>query len=277
MQSDQIFNERGLLRDDLENVVVPPERQVVFDSLVSAICGAEAAEEDARRKDTAVTDAVRNHAKAVAAAPKTDFMTEWRAAVGKPAVVSSTAGEGAASATGLLDTTEAAPLVLSVRDADESVNVARAELRQSRAALTLARERVGKALAFYNAAAPSITPEQNTRAWIESNNAERAARVAMYGNYRPNVTQSARSMGGGVGPGPRQVGVGPAGEPIISGGTSRAGGGAAYRRGPGGQPAYTKREAAILNARRNAAIAAGTAAPPNAKPLAFGRKLPSER
>ena len=36
MQSDQIFNERGLLRDDLENVVVPPERQVVLDSLVSA-------------------------------------------------------------------------------------------------------------------------------------------------------------------------------------------------------------------------------------------------
>jgi hypothetical protein len=30
--SDNIFNERGLLRTDLENVTVPPERRGVFDA-----------------------------------------------------------------------------------------------------------------------------------------------------------------------------------------------------------------------------------------------------
>jgi hypothetical protein len=65
-------------------------------------------------------------------------------------------------------------------------------------------------------------------------------------------------MAGGVGPGPSLNAQGE-----IVGGTARAGGGSAYRRGPGGQRAYTKREAAVLNAQRIAAARAG--------------KLPSDR
>ncbi len=44
--SENIFDARGMLRSDLENVTVPPERRSVFDALVSAVKAAEVAEAD---------------------------------------------------------------------------------------------------------------------------------------------------------------------------------------------------------------------------------------
>lgn len=80
--SDNIFNERGMLRTDLENLTVPPERRDAFDALVAAVRGAEAAEEDVKRKDAAVAEAVRTYDRAVATYPRSTFMDEWRAARG---------------------------------------------------------------------------------------------------------------------------------------------------------------------------------------------------
>ena len=44
--SENIFDERGGLRADLENVTVPPERRPVFEALVNAVRAAELAEAD---------------------------------------------------------------------------------------------------------------------------------------------------------------------------------------------------------------------------------------
>jgi hypothetical protein len=79
--SDNIFNERGLLRTDLENVTVPPERRGVFDALVAAVNAAEAAEADVKIKDAAVAEAVKVQAHAVANNPRSTFMDEWQAMV----------------------------------------------------------------------------------------------------------------------------------------------------------------------------------------------------
>ena len=72
-----------MLRTDLENVQVPPERRDALDAPVSAVRGAEAAEEDVKRKDAAVAEAVRTYDRAVTANPRSTFMDEWRAARGK--------------------------------------------------------------------------------------------------------------------------------------------------------------------------------------------------
>jgi hypothetical protein len=134
------------------------------------------------------------------------------------------------------DTAEATPRpVISVRDAESALDVARHELRLARDTLAGARATVAKRLTDYNRATPAITPEQNVRDWIASNNAARAERAAQRGHYQPTVTQTAKAMsGGGYGNDIR----------------TRRGGGAAYRRGPGGVKAYTKAEAATANALR---------------------------
>jgi hypothetical protein len=256
MQTDQIFNERGLLRSDLENVRVPPERQAVFDSLVSAIRGAEASEEDAKRADKWVADAVRNLNQTIAATPKSDFMDEWRAATGKPKPAApQTAGPEEAASSSIAATDGPPPP--SIRDCEKALELARAELRQCRDAVGGARERVARTLSAYNASTPTMTRDENIRQWIASNEEDRKRKAALrYG--LATVTQTARAMAGGQGPGPSLNTQGQ-----IVGGGARAGGGSAYRRGPGGQRAYTKREAAILNAQRIAAARAG--------------KLPSDR
>ena len=81
--SDNIFNSKGLLRSDLENVRVPPERRGVFDALVSAVMAAEEAERILKIKDAAVAAAVQALEVARANCPRSTFMDEWRASVGK--------------------------------------------------------------------------------------------------------------------------------------------------------------------------------------------------
>lgn len=130
----------------------------------------------------------------------------------------------------------AAPLVpphQALRDAELALDATRHELRVATETLASARANVATALANYNRAAPTITAEQNTRDWIAANNAARAERAAT--RYVPTVTETARAMGGGG-----------HGDDI----RTRRGGGAAYRRGPGGVPAYTKAQAQTVNALR---------------------------
>jgi hypothetical protein len=124
----------------------------------------------------------------------------------------------------------------ALRLADHNLDAARFEHRQAKLVLTDARQRVQSALAAYNTANPPISPEQNVRDWIASNQA-RKARLAQAGQvpYRPSVTETAKAMsGGGHGNDIR----------------TRRGGGAAYRRGPGGVQAFTKTQAMTANAER---------------------------
>jgi hypothetical protein len=122
------------------------------------------------------------------------------------------------------------------RAADAALDVARFEHRQAKLTLTDARERVGRALAAYNAVAPGMTPEENVRQWISNNQAERSRRAAERSlPYRPSVTETAKAMGGGG-----------HGNDI----RTRRGGGAAYRRGPAGTQAFTKTQAQTINAER---------------------------
>jgi hypothetical protein len=79
--TDSIFNERGILRTDLHNVRVPPERQGVLDALVSAVKASEEAERQLKLKSAAVDEAVEAHARVRAAVPTSTFMDEWRASV----------------------------------------------------------------------------------------------------------------------------------------------------------------------------------------------------
>ena len=123
----------------------------------------------------------------------------------------------------------------ALRQAEAALELARHELRQARDMLTSARQNLATRLADYNRAAPTISAEQNTRDWIVANNAERARRAAANGHYQPNVTQTAKAMsGGGYGNDIR----------------TRRGGGAAYRRGPGGVQAFTKAQALTITAQR---------------------------
>ncbi len=59
--NDNIFNERGILRSDLHNIRVPPERQGVLDALVSAVMASEEAERQLKLKSAAVDEAVKAH------------------------------------------------------------------------------------------------------------------------------------------------------------------------------------------------------------------------
>jgi hypothetical protein len=123
-----------------------------------------------------------------------------------------------------------------LRRADAALDVARFEHRQAKQVVADARQRVQRALAKYNAVAPALTPEENVRQWIASNQA-RKARLARAGQipYRPSVTETAKAMsGGGHGNDIR----------------TRRGGGAAYRRGPNGTQAFTKTQAQTITAER---------------------------
>jgi hypothetical protein len=80
--SENIFDERGHLRADLESVQVPPERRDVFDALVSAVKAAELAEAEVAAKADAEAASIKNQTIAAAAMPVRTFMDEWRAAKG---------------------------------------------------------------------------------------------------------------------------------------------------------------------------------------------------
>ena len=254
--SDSIFNERGVLRSDLENVRVPPERKGVFDALVSAVMSAEEAERQLKLKDAAVAAAVAEHDRAVAACPQSTFLDEWKNATKQyraerhpslretwaPETVSMEVDEGAPAdvSEGDFPASPQVPLVPpleALRLAVAALDQARHDLRVARDALMSARARLATALANYNQATPMITAEQNTRDWIAANNAERARRAAERGYLPATVTQTARAMGGG--------GHGPSNEI-----RTRRGGGPAYRRGPGGVPAYSKSQAMEITAQR---------------------------
>jgi hypothetical protein len=123
-----------------------------------------------------------------------------------------------------------------LRRADQALDVARFEHRQAKLVLADARQRLNAALTAYNAANPPLSPEENVRQWIASNQSRKAA-LAEAGRipYRPSVTETARAMGGGG-----------HGNDI----RNMRGGGAAYRRGPGGVQAFTKVQAQTVNAQR---------------------------
>jgi hypothetical protein len=80
--SENIFDERGGLRTDLENVTVPPERRPVFEALVNAVRAAELAEADVIAKADAEAAAVKAQTNAAAAMPKWTALDEWRAMKG---------------------------------------------------------------------------------------------------------------------------------------------------------------------------------------------------
>jgi hypothetical protein len=124
----------------------------------------------------------------------------------------------------------------ALKAAEHTLDLARAEARERRAATGAARAAFAKALADWSRGEPIQTQEQQARAFIATSNADRAARAAA-GRlpYRPNVTATARAM---------------------SGGNQRRGGGSAYRRGPGGTTAFTKAEAMTMEANRLRAAAA---------------------
>lgn len=116
----------------------------------------------------------------------------------------------------------------SLQEAEAAVGDARHEARLARLELTETRGAVAAALTAWNVAQPAMTPEENTRAWLASNQAEKARLAKERGApWHPNVTQTARAM---------------------SGGNQRRGGGSAYRRGPEGQRAYSVTQAANINA-----------------------------
>ncbi len=162
-----------------------------------------------------------------------------------------TSSPQAPSSTDLTDESAEQPAPITpqeaLRQAEAALDARRHELRVATDTLASARANVAKRLAEYNRGAPTITAEQNTRDWIAANNAARAERAAARGNFIPSVTETARAMGGGG-----------HGDDI----RTRRGGGAAYRRGPGGVQAYTKNQAQTLEANRIRAERA---------------KLPSER
>lgn len=245
-----IFDARGMLRDDLENVTVPPERRPVLDALIAAVRAADAAEAEVKALDAAVADAVKVHDEARAAMPKHTFLDEWRAASGKPSLRdtwpperASMAVDGAAHADGdkgdFPPSPQAGPVHEShevLRRAEAALDAVRYDLRQAKTKLATTRGEVGTALANYNQSAPTITPEQNVRNWIASNQERRALLAeARQLPFRPTVTQTARAMGGGG-----------HGNDI----RTRRGGGAAYRRGPGGVQAFTKSQAQTIAANK---------------------------
>ena len=158
---ENIFNEFGMLRADIEHVQVAPERKPMFDALVSAVKSAERAEATVKSKDEAVARAVKVHAHAVATMPRSSFMDEWRASAGQAPVRSR------------IGTAAAAPL--SPNDAENALGMTQQELRDARTALAGARVTVAKCLANYNAETPTITAEQNARNYIASENARRQA------------------------------------------------------------------------------------------------------
>src|ERR1035437_1762913 len=124
----------------------------------------------------------------------------------------------------------------ALRAADAALDVARFEHRTAKQALADARQRLNVARSKYLAAAPTMTPEQNVRNWIASNQA-RKARLPPAGQktYRPSVTETAKARGGG--------GHGNDIRP-------RRGGGSAYRRGPAGSQAFTKTQPMEITAQR---------------------------
>ncbi len=259
--SENIYNERGILRADLEKVQVPPERRPVFEALLSAVKAEKIAESEFKIAESAVAEAVKVHAAAVATYKPSTFMDEWRTMVGQGAMTQPVNEEGTVlpetdlEAVSVGTASPQVPPHQVVRNATAALDAARHNLRVARDKLAKARENVGRKLAEYNQATPTISAEQNVRDWIASNNAARAARAGANGHYTPNVTATARAMGGGG-----------HGNDIR---TSR-GGGAAFRRGPGGVKAYSKAQAAEINATRaREARIAGSNAP--------RVKLPSEK
>lgn len=133
-----------------------------------------------------------------------------------------------------------------LNEAEHALNLARAELRERRESTLKARAAFAKALADWNAAAPIWTPEQQTRAYIETSNRDRAARAAAAGGaiVHPGITRTAKYQAGG---------------------NQRRGGGGAFRRGPEGQRAFSRADAMAAEALRLRAAAAARV------------KLPSEK
>ena len=236
--SENIFDARGLLRADLENVQVAPDRRPLFKALVVAVRASEEAERTLKIRDDAAAEAIKLYDCAVAAQPRRTFLDEWKAMTGKrvPSSVEPVGGRASPVSAGRV---EARPPYIVVREAEDKLGIARQELREARQAAADARAEIAKRLADYNASVPIISREQNVREFIASSNHERAQRAAglipprAYRGGISQVDRMASAMAGGSGHG------------------SRAGGGAAYKRG-----GVSLAEASRLNAQRARAIAA---------------------
>jgi hypothetical protein len=152
---ENIFDSTGLLRSDLENVKVAPERRAVFEALIVARRAEEAAALIVENKEHAVADAVKAHERAIASQPKWTPHDEWLASVGRKR----------------MQPTSPVPLQVT----EDALGLARQELREAREAVADTRAEVAKRLADYNAKVPVISREQNVREHIASENARRKA------------------------------------------------------------------------------------------------------
>lgn len=77
MNDTNIFDGRGMVRSDLENVAPSPER----DALIAAINAEKKAEATVKADDAALADAIKAADAARQAMPKSTFLDEWRASV----------------------------------------------------------------------------------------------------------------------------------------------------------------------------------------------------
>jgi hypothetical protein len=124
------------------------------------------------------------------------------------------------------------PLV-ALKAAERALDLARVEARQCRSATLAARTAFSKALEGWNRSQPVMTQDQQARAYIATNLAERAKRAAAgQGVHYAGITRTARALGGGG------LGI-------------QQGGGRSYRRG-----AYSKAEALTIEANKLRAAAA---------------------
>ncbi len=225
-ESENIFDGRGMLRADIDQVQVAPERKPVLAALVTAVRAAEAAEADVKLKDAAVAAAVKAHDRAVAALPKRTFLDEHRSMLRQRQI-----DLGRAPPQPEPEGEPPSPLPhIALRMAEDALDQARHELRVARDTATRCRETVGRRLADFNATAPVISALENAKDHIRGENERRAARAA---GLLPR-----QSYKGGPSVVDRTAAA-------YAGGNARAGGGVAYRRG-----GVSLAQAAALNAQR---------------------------
>ncbi len=111
--------------------------------------------------------------------------------------------------------------------ADQAVREARADFRQCGLNVRAARAELARALAQWNAGAPTISWEENAAQFRASETAERQRRAEAGAYRRPaTVSETAKAIG-------------------IGGHRSQRGGGTSYRRG-----AFSKAQAMEVNALR---------------------------
>lgn len=81
MTEIQIFRSNGHINPDIDPQTIPPDRRAAYESLVTAHIDSTQAESNEKIANDAVAVAVREHDRAVAAAPRSSFADLHKAAV----------------------------------------------------------------------------------------------------------------------------------------------------------------------------------------------------